>query len=810
MKKTDQLLALLTALIIAVSSFSLPVLADEIPAGYEAADTYVLNYNGVYDGPKWQYFSPYMPAWIYNGQSDYNNTIAFTLYDTRSGNGFPVYCTDVAVGLDNNSDFRRINLEDSTYAGFAAGKLRSVYLHGFPHTDLAALAAAAGVGDLTVGEAVAATQLAVWNTAHGDQMTVTDFCRSFDTQWSSDGVTEHFDACYAEIASGYAGTENEALIESNIESVFRYLMNLEPAAPTGAVASYRSFKAWDAQVTDNGDGTCDVTATATVNVTLNADDALTLTAAVGGYAVSQALQNGEQEYTLTVENVPVNIAQGEITLAIDGIQSLGDVYLFDAEGQRGDSQSLIGYTENALPVHAQVNANDRILKIHKTACGVGLQNIFFDIYYVCSVQEYVNGDVILGTGVIEIDGKEYFSAPTEADIDAYIRGLPFATVTTDENGCAAFNFGNENDGIYIVTERKNAVTTGAVHPFFVAIPGGSDADATDDYEITVEPKNTVIEEDVEIGKDVNEIGNDHDTHNVGELHTWIIQSTVPAGLATGLRYEITDTLNYQLTYMGNVRVTVAEAAAPAHEDLTELIEGEDYILTVTEGTELVSGIEEPITSFKISLTATGMEKVAAVEGESPVVRVYFDACINEDAVLGTQIPNQAHIHYENNVGIDFDRDSDIPEVHTGGISLVKVDASNQSQHLAGAKFTLNVKNEDGTYSPVSFFTDAAMTQKSEEAITDANGSALFYGLAYGTYYLIETEAPEGYNLLTEPVEVVVDAATHLAENAVLVTNSAHFQLPETGGIGTAVFTLGGAGILSAAALVLLGGKKKRG
>ncbi len=809
MKKTNQLLALLMAVLLSLSLLGVPVHADEPGPGYEAAETYVLNYNGAYPGSKWQYFSPYVPAWIYDGQADSNNTIAFTLYDTRNGNGFGVYCTDVAVGLHNDSDFRRINLEDSSYAGSAAGKLRSVYLHGFPHTDVSALAAAAGAEGLTVGEAVAATQLAIWSTAHGDQMTITDFCRSFDTQWNSNGVTEHFDECFAEIAEGYASAENEARIEANIEKVFRYLTDLAPTAPTGAVASSRSFRSWDAQVTENGDGTCNVTATATVDVTLNEGDGLTLTAMAGEYTASVDLENGQQEYTLTIENVPANIASGAITLAIDGVQALGDVYLFDAEGQRGDSQSLIGYTGNPLPVHAQVNANDRILHIFKTADGVGLENIFFDLYYVCSVEEYVNGDVVLGTGVIELDGTEYFSAPTEEDISRYIQGLPFATVTTDENGCASFNFGNENDGIYIVTERENAVTTGAISPFFVAIPGGSNASATEDYEITVEPKNTLIGEDVEIGKDVDEIGNDHATYDVGRVHTWIIQSTIPAGLATGLRYEITDTLNYQLTYVGNVQVTVAEKDAPAREDLETLIEGEDYILTVTEGTEPVAGAEEPITSFTVALTPSGMAKAAAVEGSDPVVRVYFDAYIDEDAILGNEIPNQAHIRYENNVGIDFDRDSDIPEVHTGGISLVKVDASNRQKRLTGAKFTLNVRNEDGTFTPVSFYTDAAMTRKAEEAVTDQNGCALFYGLAYGTYYLIETEAPAGYNLLTEPVEVVINGDAHLEANAVTVTNSAQFRLPETGGIGTMVFTLGGAGILGAAVLVLAGGRKRR-
>ena len=57
--------------------------------------------------------------------------------------------------------------------------------------------------------------------------------------------------------------------------------------------------------------------------------------------------------------------------------------------------------------------------------------------------------------------------------------------------------------------------------------------------------------------------------------------------------------------------------------------------------------------------------------------------------------------------------------------------------------------------------------------------------------------------------MVINAQSHLQTNAVVVSNSARFQLPDTGGIGTAVFTLGGTGLLGAAVLVLLGGKKRR-
>ena len=796
MMKCRRLFAALLAVMMVVSMLGVAAYAEEND------NVYVLNYNGTYGGAKWQYFSPYWPAFTVDGKADYTQSISFTLYDINNEEFFPTYCTDLEVSLDNNSNFRRINLEDSTYAGAGAGKLRSIFLKGFPRTDVAALGKAAGVEGLTVGEAVAATQAAIWQTAHGDRVEFTDFVDTIDTEWSP-SATYHYEECNKEIANGYAAEANEATIDAHIEKVFTYLTNLEPTAPTGEVVSYKSFKAWDSELVANENGTYNVVATATVDVTMNENDTLKLTAKVGEYTASVDLEDGEKEYTLTIENVPANVAQGAVTLAISGIQSLADVYLFDAYGERNESQSLIGYTDNALPVYAAVNANDRVLIVNKTDDGKGLQNITFDIYYVCSVEEYLNHDVTIGTGIVEIDGVQYFSSPTDEDVAKYVQGYPFVTITTDANGQASYNFGNENDGIYIVVERENAVTTGAINPFFVAIPGGSSAVDTDKYEILVQPKNDVIEEDIIIEKDVNEIGKDHDTHDVNETHTWIIQTSIPAGLATGLKYEITDTLNYQLTFKGNVIVTVSEKAAAAHQDLLVLDEGVDYILTVTPG---VDDEGRDNTTFKVALTASGMEKVAAVKGEAPEVRVYFDAVIDEDAILGTEIPNQAHISYENNVGVDFESDSDKPEVHTGGLKLHKVDASN-GKALAGATFTLNTQDENGNYTVIA------------TATTDANGEILFSGIAYGTYYLIETEAPEGYNLLTEPVEVTISSNSHLDDDvattdviegtSVTVKNSAEFRLPETGGIGTAIFTFGGSGLIGAAAMVLLGGKKKK-
>ena len=83
----------------------------------------------------------------------------------------------------------------------------------------------------------------------------------------------------------------------------------------------------------------------------------------------------------------------------------------------------------------------------------------------------------------------------------------------------------------------------------------------------------------------------------------------------------------------------------------------------------------------------------------------------------------------------------------------------------------------------------------------------FYGLDYGTYYIVETKAPDGYNLLSEPITVEIDGSSHLEANKVTVINT-KFALPETGGMGTAVFTAAGIGILSVGMLLLISERKR--
>lgn len=152
------------------------------------------------------------------------------------------------------------------------------------------------------------------------------------------------------------------------------------------------------------------------------------------------------------------------------------------------------------------------------------------------------------------------------------------------------------------------------------------------------------------------------------------------------------------------------------------------------------------------------------------------------------------------------------DIYSADILINKVEKGTTTA-LEGAKFVL--KNAEGKFYAVDANGDVSWVDTQAEATevtTDANGAAEFANIAAGTYYLVETEAPAGYNLLTAPQEVVVTATPNAENTAVIditatVENSTGSTLPSTGGMGTTIFYVVG-GLMMAAAVVLLVAKKK--
>ena len=157
--------------------------------------------------------------------------------------------------------------------------------------------------------------------------------------------------------------------------------------------------------------------------------------------------------------------------------------------------------------------------------------------------------------------------------------------------------------------------------------------------------------------------------------------------------------------------------------------------------------------------------------------------------------------------------------------------TNHEVALSGAKFVL-YRMDSGVKKYATLTNnkiDGWVTDKGDATTleTDGAGNILIEGLNVGTYYLEETEAPAGYNKLTEPIEVEITATTSVTSGSetvqyknssetsytpatdatVKVLNKAGTQLPSTGGIGTTLFYVIGGGLMAVAAVLLV--TKKR-
>lgn len=203
------------------------------------------------------------------------------------------------------------------------------------------------------------------------------------------------------------------------------------------------------------------------------------------------------------------------------------------------------------------------------------------------------------------------------------------------------------------------------------------------------------------------------------------------------------------------------------------------------------------------------------------IKVTYTAVTNDNAVTVIS-KNSATLTYSNNP-TDSSKTTTTPEdietVYSAKLVIDKYQKDDESKKLANAKFVL--KNAEGKYYKYTAATESAAAKvewvenqtDATEVTTDDNGAAVFNGLKDGTYHLVETAAPAGYNLLATEVEVVINGAdaTEVDLSSLTATakvkNSTGTTIPETGGIGTTIFYVAG-GLLVLGAVILLITKKR--
>ena len=311
-----------------------------------------------------------------------------------------------------------------------------------------------------------------------------------------------------------------------------------------------------------------------------------------------------------------------------------------------------------------------------------------------------------------------------------------------------------------------------------------------DAEKLVVEKNTTITDTKKVSD--NEV-------QVGDTVTYTV--TLTDGKGTNLEGKVIDTMSKGLTY-NNDAVCVANG--------TTLVKDTDY--TITKNPDAAGN-----TVVEYLFTAEVM--TALKEGEKIVIT--YTATVNADASLDGTEQNIEFSQYSkqetNKKTIEVD------------LEKLKINKTDGSKALKGAQFELY--RTDATSVPVADHTPVPVRVLSDEELAAANitkeadtiyyevekggtdytidmtnaSSAVVYSLDKdSTYYLQETKAPDGYNLLEKEIEV------HLNEtNSINVVNNSGSILPSTGGIGTTIFYIVGGALVLGAVVVLIARRRVR-
>lgn len=265
-----------------------------------------------------------------------------------------------------------------------------------------------------------------------------------------------------------------------------------------------------------------------------------------------------------------------------------------------------------------------------------------------------------------------------------------------------------------------------------------------------------------------------DNTDVGKVVTWKISTDVPLNLKEYKKYVVTDTLDPRLSYIGNLTVKLDDTTL--NPDL--------YNVVIT-GQEL-----------NISFTDVFAEGNIGAISKGSKFNMQFDTVVNNKAVPGEKIPNNAELAMNNGWVDSSATEANPPTVETGGRKFVKVNANNDP--LSGAEFVVTKKigaTEDEEGENVVYMKQSAnktvtwVDSKAEATVftSAADGSFEMYGLAYGNYLIEEIKAPKGYNLLNGEKAFTVSPTSYQDDAKILVVNTTAPVIPITGGIGTLIF-----------------------
>ena len=319
---------------------------------------------------------------------------------------------------------------------------------------------------------------------------------------------------------------------------------------------------------------------------------------------------------------------------------------------------------------------------------------------------------------------------------------------------------------------------------------------------------------------------DKETVEIGEVVTYTITGVIPD--TTGYEkyaYKIHDTLTDGLDFVKDANGTVVD-------------DPNNYLVSVQIG-------ETPATEQKAQLSGNGNRTMLldlsqwirdnqGSNGQTFTVKYY--AKVNSTAVVETK--NSAKLEYGNdphNTTMTTPSEAKTP---TYPVQIHKFARGEEKGYLAGATFRLYKTEQDakdnknaiavtGSAGSYTVAEDQKNTKTYDmisvgNAVTEGINLKL-NGLKAGDYWLVETEAPDGYNGITAPIKITIAESAdgdvnnwtiskdseNVSDKIIKIENTTGTILPGTGGMGTILFTVVGIALVLIVAASFVISRRKR-
>lgn len=315
---------------------------------------------------------------------------------------------------------------------------------------------------------------------------------------------------------------------------------------------------------------------------------------------------------------------------------------------------------------------------------------------------------------------------------------------------------------------------------------------------------------------------DAETVEIGQVVTYTITGTIPD--TTGYDnyvYKINDKLTNGLDF-------VKDAQGTAQEDTNYSVSVQIKNGASSTQNAVLSGDDKRTMTLDLS---EWIRQNQGSKGNEFTVTYY--AKVNADAVVIEK--NSASLEYGNNPENTTTTTPSEVKTPTYPLQIRKFARGDEQNFLAGATFRLYkteqdakdntnpiaVTGSDGNYTVDKTSQSFDMLSAKTEIATGMN--LKLNGLAAGDYWLVETEAPDGYNGITAPIKITIAKSadtdvnnwtinkgdTQEDDKIIDIENSTGTILPGTGGMGTILFTVVGIALILAIAASFVISRRKR-